>query len=148
MGVHELDSSSPWIKQAPAENAAWKDALKDFGSVTKAKAVGARTAEEEEAENVGRGWCWKQTDSGVEVTVTVPEGTTKKGLQVATGRLFLRVALNDSLASPLVDIKLYAPVSVDESTWTIGADARGPHVQVTMEKEEEQMWPLIEPKDK
>jgi len=33
--VSELDSSSPWIKQAPAENAEWKGALSNFGDVTK-----------------------------------------------------------------------------------------------------------------
>merc|ERR1719498_368783 len=36
IGKDELDSSSPWIQQAPAQNAEWRGVLSDFNSVTKA----------------------------------------------------------------------------------------------------------------
>jgi len=113
----------------------------------KKKAVGAKTPEEEEAENVSRGWRWSQTESDVEVTVTLPEGTTKAGLSVAIGRSSLRVALK-ATPGPLVDLKLFWPVVPDESTWIMGSDARGPHVQVTLEKCDEQTWLMLETKNK
>lgn len=147
IGAHELDSSAPWIQQAPAENASWADLMKDFNKTAAEKAVGAKTAEEQEAENISRGWRWIQSDSDVEVTVALPDGTTKQRLNVTIGRLSLRVALKDDPTSPLVELKrLYAPVSVDESTWTLGSESSGPHVQVTLEKEEAKTWPLIEAK--
>jgi len=142
----ELDSSSPWIKQAPAENAEWKGALQNFGDVTKSKAVGAKTGEEEEAENVSRGWRWTQSESEVEVTVTLPEGTDKKGVIVSIGRSTLRVALKADSAHPLIDVKLAYPVTADESTWTMGKDERGPHVQVSLEKTEGPTWGNLEAK--
>jgi len=145
-GKHEMDSSSPWIQQAPVENAEWKGVLGEFSDITKAKAVGAKTADQEEAENVARGWRWSQTESEVEVTVTLPEGTTKSGVIVSIGRSTLRVALRGESAKPLMDVKLLYPVSADDSTWTMGSDARGPHVQVTVEKEQEQTWAKLEGK--
>jgi len=145
-GKHEMDSSSPWIQQAPVENAEWKGALSNFSDVTNSKAVGAKTADQEEAENLARGWRWTQTESEVEVTVTLPAGTTKSGVNVSIGRSTLRIALKGESAKPLMDVKLFYPVSADDSTWTMGSDARGPHVQVTVEKESEQTWPKIEAK--
>jgi len=146
-GKHDMDSSSPWIKQAPAQNAEWKGCLSEFSDITKAKAVGAKTAEEEEAEDISRGWRWTQTESDLEVLVTLPEGTAKGAISVNIGRLSLKVALKADPAKPIMEIKkLRYPVSADESTWVMGSDARGPHVQVTLEKEQEQTWPAIEAK--
>lgn len=147
IGKHEMDSSSQWIKQAPAENASWRGCLSEFSDITKAKAVGAKTAEEEEAENISRGWRWTQTEADLEVLVTLPEGTTKAGITVKIGRTSLKVALKADATKPIMEIKkLFLPVSADESTWVMGSDARGPHVQVTLEKEMEQTWPQIEAK--
>merc|ERR1719401_3339610 len=50
IGAHELDSTSPWIKQAPSENAQWKGVLSEFGEITKSKSPGAKTAKAEEDE--------------------------------------------------------------------------------------------------
>jgi hypothetical protein len=145
---HEFDSSSPWIRQAPSENAMWKGVLEDFSDVAKSKAIGAKTVEEEEAENVSRGWRWSQTESDVEVLVALPEGTTKDGISVVINRSSLRIILKANSSKPLLDIrKLYFPVNTDESTWVMGSDAKGPHVQVTLEKEQEQTWPYIEAKN-
>lgn len=148
IAVNELDSASPWIQQAPAENAGWNDALKDFGSIAKTKSPGYKTDEELEAENLKRGWRYSQTVSDLELTVTIPAGTTKKGLTVVLARSHVRVTLKADPATPLVELKLYAPIAADESTWTIGSDANGPHVQLTLEKEDEQTWPSIESRSK
>lgn len=146
-GKNEMDSSSPWIKQAPAQNAEWKGCLSDFSDIANKKAVGAKTADEEEAENISRGWRWTQTESDLEVLVTLPEGTAKGAITVKIGRTSLSVALKADPAKAIVEIKkLRYPVSADESTWVMGSDARGPHVQVTLEKEQEQTWPAIEAK--
>jgi len=145
---HELDSASPWIQQAPAENAAWKGILSDFNDNVKSKTVGAKTAEEEEAENVKRGWRWTQSEEEVEITVSLPEGTAKGGISVTISRSSLRIALKADSANPLIDVKLLHPVCAEDSTWTMGSDAKGPHVQVTLAKEQEQMWASIDSKSK
>mmetsp|Transcript_83056 Transcript_83056/g.164745 ORF Transcript_83056/g.164745 Transcript_83056/m.164745 type:complete len:300 (-) Transcript_83056:37-936(-) len=147
IGMHELDSSVPWIRQAPVENAAWKDVLSDLKSAEKTRAPQDRTAAEEQADADGKGWRWSQSETEVEVTVVIPEGTTKNTMVVAIGRLSLRVALRSDPAKTLVELRLYAPVVPDDSVWTLGQDASGPHVQVTLAKEEEEKtWPVIEAK--
>jgi len=146
-GKHELDSSSPWIKQAPSQNAEWKGCLSNFAEVASAKAPGAKTGDEEEAENISRGWRWTQTETDLEVLVTLPKGTTKKDITVAIGRTSLKVSLKADAAKPIMEIKkFFWPVSMDESTWVMGSDSRGPHVQLSLEKEQEQTWPDIEAK--
>eukprot|EP00929_Paragymnodinium_shiwhaense_P015850 TRINITY_DN123950_c0_g1_i1.p2 TRINITY_DN123950_c0_g1~~TRINITY_DN123950_c0_g1_i1.p2 ORF type:complete len:306 (+),score=101.12 TRINITY_DN123950_c0_g1_i1:133-1050(+) len=145
-GAHELDSSSPWLQQAPAENAVFNEAMKDFNSAMKEKQVGAKTAEEEEAEEDARGWRWTQTESELEVTVAVPAGTSSKGVSVVITRTGLKVALKGVDAKTLLDVKLHAAVRPDESTWTMGSDKKGPHVQITVEKEDEHTWSKLEAK--
>jgi len=147
INMHELDSSAPWIRQAPVENAAWKDVLTEFKGAAETRAPQDPTAAEEHADADGKGWRWSQSDTEVEVTVTVPEGTTKHTLVVSIGRLALRVALKSDPGKALVELRLYAPVVPDDSVWTLGQDASGPHVQVTLAKEdEEKTWPVIEAK--
>merc|ERR1712196_621030 len=128
-------------------NAEWKGCLDDFHDVAKSKAVGAKTAEEEEEINVKRGWRWTQTESDVEILVTLPEGTTKAGVSVVFNRTSLKVALKSDPSNPLLDAKkLFHPVAADECTWVMGSDERGPHLQITLEKEQEQMWSDLEGK--
>merc|ERR1711959_432464 len=99
----------------------------------------------EEAENISRGWRWSQTESDLEVLVTLPEGTNKANVIVKIARTSLKVALKADPTAAIMEVKkLFHPVSADESTWVMGSDARGPHVQVTLEKEQEQTWPTIE----
>lgn len=149
ISMDELDSSAPWIRQAPVENAAWKDVLSEFKGAAETRAPQDATAAKEHADGNEKGWRWSQSESEVEVTVVVPEGTTKHTLVVAIGRLSLRVSLKSEPAKALVELRLYAPVVPDESVWTLGQDASGPHVQLTLAKEdEEKTWPFIEAKDR
>jgi len=149
IGMHELESSAPWIRQAPVENASWKEVLSEFKGAAETRAPQDPAAAKEHADADGRGWRWSQSDTEVEVTVIVPQSTTKHTLVVAIGRLSLRVALKSDPATALVELRLYAPVVPDESVWTLGQDSGGPHVQVTLAKEdEEKTWPVIESKDK
>eukprot|EP00930_Biecheleria_cincta_P002845 TRINITY_DN103824_c0_g1_i1.p1 TRINITY_DN103824_c0_g1~~TRINITY_DN103824_c0_g1_i1.p1 ORF type:complete len:303 (+),score=52.82 TRINITY_DN103824_c0_g1_i1:40-948(+) len=142
--MHELDSASPWIQQAPSENAVYSGALKDFQEVVKEKQVGAKTADEQEAENIQRGWRWTQSDEDIEVTVVLPEGTQRRSLEVKTGSTSLRVAVKSESAKPLLDVVLFSRVRADDVTWTLGSDERGPYVQITAEKMESGHWPRFE----
>lgn len=142
--IQELDSASPWVQQAPSENAIFSGALKDFQRVAKEKDVGAKTADEQEAEDVRRGWRWTQSDEDIEVTVHLPEGTQRRSLEVTTGSASLRVALKSESAKPLLDVVLFSRVRADDTTWTLGSDKRGPYVQITAEKMESGHWPRFE----
>lgn len=144
--LSEMASTSPWILQAPSENTEMQNAMRGLKDVMKEKQVGAKSKEEEEAEEIAKGWRWTQSEDEVEVTVTVPQGTQTRGLDVVINRLSVRVALKADASKPLVDLKLFAPVCADDSTWTLGNDERGPHVQLTLSKEEILTWSRIEKK--
>ncbi|CAK0860685.1 unnamed protein product [Prorocentrum cordatum] len=86
-----------------------------------------------------RGWRWAQTGEEVEVTVGVPEGTAKGDVRVDIGSASLRVALRGEPAAALADLRLYAGVLPEESTWTLLSDQRGRHVQATVAEKQERV---------
>lgn len=144
--LDQMESSSPWILQAPAENAEYANAMRGFNEVVKTK-DGTKTKEEQEAEDLARGWRWTQTEDDIEVTITVPEGTKSSGLSVVIGAASLKVTLKSAgQAKPLCELKFFAAIRSDDSTWTIGKDEKGPHVQVTLEKMESVTWSRIDTK--
>lgn len=144
----ELGSGAPWLQRAAAENKQWEGALADFHGAARANAPGAKTEEQEEAEEARRGWRWAQTCEEVEVTVDVPEGTGKADVSVDIGGASLRVALRREPGDALVDLRLYAGVLPEDCTWTLLSDRHGRHVQVTLAKKEETEWPLLEPRNR
>jgi hypothetical protein len=143
----EMEKTAPWVVQAPAENIAYNQAMQQL-SALKEKQVGYMTEEEKEARDVAQGYRWAQTEDEVEITVYLPEGTTAKGLNVSIGSSSLKVALKSEPAKPLVDLKLFAAVRMDDSTWTLGNDKQGRHVQVTLEKVDGSDWPRLENQNK
>jgi len=135
----EVVSSSPWMLSAPTENAQYAAAMHDYEQAAKSKQVGPT----EEEKSAARGWGWEQTAEDVEFTVRLPAGTQKRDLKVDVTASKLKVSLK-AAAQPIAEVRLYAAVSSDESTWTLGADAAGPHVCVSMEKLNPETWPQPE----
>lgn len=145
--LNEMASASPWIQQAPSENASYSGALGKFSDAVREKRVDVKSAEEIEAENESRGWRWTQTEDELEVTITVPENTAARDVKVVVTNTSLRVALKSNPDDPVADIKrFFGAVRGEDSTWTIGKDEKGQHVQVTMEKVEATTWHRLEPK--
>mmetsp|Transcript_19221 Transcript_19221/g.61330 ORF Transcript_19221/g.61330 Transcript_19221/m.61330 type:complete len:293 (+) Transcript_19221:106-984(+) len=135
----EVVSSSPWMASAPAENAAYAAAMHDYEQAAKAKQVGPT----EEERSKARGWSWSQTAEELEVSVRLPEGVSKKELKVAITATRLVVGRKAG-GDPIAQLALYAPVSADESTWTMGSDERGATVCIEMEKLHPETWPQPE----
>ena len=77
----------------------------------------------------------------VQVRVFVPAGTAKRDVKVDVSAAKLKVALK---GAPLAELRLYAAVSADDSTWTLGADSAGAHVCISMEKLHAETWPQPE----
>lgn len=141
--LDEFSSTAPWVLQAPAENAQYNAGLSEFNSL-KEKQIGYLTPEEKEAKEKEQGYRWVQTEEELEITVDVPEGTTTKGLQVTIASSSLKVSLKSDTSKPLVDLKFFAAVRADDSTWTLGKDKKGAHVQVTLEKVDGKTWSRLE----
>lgn len=114
----------------------------EYNKAVKEKQVGAKTPEEQAQLEKARGWRWAQTADDVEVVVAVPSGTTSKvscdhipstptcivssdkliacqDIAISFGSQSLKVALKPLPERPLIDFKLFAPIRIDECTWTL-----------------------------
>jgi len=140
----ELNAGSKFMLNAPSENYQTQQAMFEYEKVAKEKQLGSKTAEEQKAIDEERGWRWAQTAEDVEVTVTVPEGTTAKEVAVKFGGQVVSVALKRAPTAPLADLKLFAPIRTDECTWTVGNVDGGRAVQLTMEKMNAVTWDALE----
>ena len=76
------------------------------------------------------------------VTVTVPEGTRAREMDIEITAYELKVGIRGG--KTLAHLRLFGNVCTDDSTWTMGKDARGEHVQVSMDKMEPRTWPTLE----
>ncbi len=161
--LSELDSSSPFLRSAPSENAQYQIAMEEYAKAAKAKTVeGKARAMGKDAEGDGSSasgaaadaspspgaYKWAQTADDLEVTVALPSGTAKRDVKVAVGVKSLKVHINsaaDTSAPPLVDLALFAAVRPDEMTWTLssGKDVL-PQLQVLVEKAESVTWNRLE----
>ena len=141
-GSDELDSSCAWIRAAPSENALFAQAMDEYHKVAKQKQVGAKSEEQTRAEEDERGWRWDQSTDDLEVTVTVPEGTRAREMDIEITAYELKVGIRGG--KTLAHLRLFGNVCTDDSTWTMGKDARGEHVQVSMDKMEPRTWPTLE----
>jgi hypothetical protein len=141
--LHELNSGTPWLAQAPSENHQYSEALKGLNSELKEKRpemVGADVPKEEDDQP----WRWTQAEDEVEVTVTIPSGTSAKELLVTARPSKLTVALKKTPAELIVSLDLFGAVRSDDVTWTVGKDANGTYVQVTLEKVATAEWPRLQ----
>ena len=96
--MSELDSSSEWLASAPSENAQYQQAMSEYEKAAKEKmaastADGSGSGTDAQAAAEPGTYKWAQTSEELEVTVTLPEGTTKKDLVVKFGAKKLSVAL-------------------------------------------------------
>ena len=148
--LSELDSSSPFLRSAPSENAQYQAAMAEYEKAAREKTQattsggggGASTATSSSAEpTVPGSYKWAQTPDDLEITVVLPPGTAKQAVRIDLGLKTLKVSIKGQDA-PLVDLKLYAAVRPEESTWTI--DAKKAVVQLMAEKAETLTWNRFE----
>lgn len=86
--------------------------------------------------NDGDGYIWHQDTDDVEVSVSVPNNTTKSEVVVVFQTSLLRVKHSGSV---LVEGKLAKPIRPEGSTWTLG---RG-RIVVSLEKADAGSWPTL-----
>ena len=162
--LSELDSSSPFLRSAPSENAQYQMAMEEYSKAAKAK-----TVEGKARAGMGSGsdadgspnalaaaatpstpgqYKWAQTPTDLEVTLALPAGTLKRDVKVSVGAKSLKVDVRssaDANAPPLVDLKLFAAVRPDEMTWTLSGTMEGlPQLQVMVEKAVSVTWSRLE----
>lgn len=135
--VAELDSSSPWLKHAGNENAAYQqsmrqvqDAMREKGGMQTISMTGDDGFKEHEEE----GYRWSQTDDEVEVAVAVTPGTKAKDIKVHFKAQSITVSIAGQVVLDLAS--LYAPTRPDECLWTMGGD----EVICTLAKVDESSW--------
>jgi hypothetical protein len=150
--LSELHSGSEFFRSASAENAAYDAAMREYKKAVAEKEVGGGTAERREASAIARGWWHTQTTDEVEVSVALPEGRPgesapplrARDLRVDIRPQSLTVSINGASEPPLVQLKLFAAVRPDESTWVVGTGRGKPCVVATMEKVIPQTWPQLQ----
>jgi len=152
----ELDSSSPWMRSAPSENAQYQMAMAEYEKAAKAKteegkgragiAGGSTGSSERGGVPLPGSYKWAQTGEDLEVTVALPGGTQKRDVSIKVGPKSLDVRVK-SQEAPVAQLALFAKVLPDEMTWTFNANGGGsgsPHVQVMVEKAEGVSWTRLE----
>ena len=143
----ELDSSSPWLRSAPSENAQYQMAMAEYEKAAKAataeakgRATDAPAAAASSSEPPAPGsHKWAQTSDDLEVTVAVPAETAKRDVKVVVSAKKLSVQIK---GAALVELALYAAVRPDEMTWTL--DAAKAQLAVMVEKADAVSWPRLE----
>ena len=104
--IKDLDSSSPWLKQAGAENYEYnksmqqlKDAMREKGGMS---SMGMGDGDGGMPGGDGDGYTWSQTDDEVEVSIEVPAGTRARDVKIAFTSTAMRVTvgLAETLALP------------------------------------------------
>lgn len=150
--LSELHSGSEFYRSAPAENAAYDAAMHEYKKAVAEKEVGGGTVERRKASAMARGWWHTQTAEEVEVSVVLPEGRAGDGASPPRARDMrvdirphsLTVAIHGSTEPPLVELKLFAAVRPDQSTWVVGTGHGKPCVVATLEKVLPQTWPQLQ----
>mmetsp|Transcript_20123 Transcript_20123/g.50151 ORF Transcript_20123/g.50151 Transcript_20123/m.50151 type:complete len:378 (-) Transcript_20123:37-1170(-) len=142
--IKDLDSSSPWLKQAGAENYEYnksmqqlKDAMREKGGMS---SMGMGDGDGGMPGGDGDGYTWSQTDDEVEVSMEVPAGTRARDVKIAFTSTAMRVTVG--LAETLALPALFRRVRPDECTWTIegGTNADPTTVVATLAKVDEEVW--------
>lgn len=82
-------------------------------------------------------YTFKQTLQDVTVYAALEEGTRAKLLNVTIGKDTLKV---QTPSGTLADGKLYAPIAVDESSWSV-VDQK--ELVITLEKTKAEWWPHV-----
>ena len=147
--LSDLDSGSPWLRCAPAENAQYKIAMRKYEAAVKEKSVagGSQPSVDGALADADDGETqWTQTVEDLEVIVKLPEGTGRKDVLVdyPTTKM-LRVRLKGiASANPLAELALFDAIRPDECTWTFSCESSGPRVHVTMEKQQPVTWSALE----
>lgn len=150
-GLADMNSSAPWVEttkrmKAKGSGSGGGSSLSALTSQMNNPAVVApgvgQNVELDNAEKSAESglYRWKQESDEVEVTGPVPAGTVRKDLKVDTQALSVRVYVKGEL---LFGGKTFGPIDADDSTWTLGSDDKGPHIQLTLSKAREMKWDSV-----
>ena len=132
----DMDGSAEWILRAVSENLAWQQSMNQVSGRNDLQPANKGTEGNVE---VATGYTWKQEDSEVELTVTLPDGiaSNKKYVKIKFLSQSIRVVYDKEA---VLDLKVYARLDVDGCAWTLDNG----ELVITIEKAEGGAWPRIE----
>ena len=131
---------APWLLAATAENMHHQQQMNEATGRTDVRQAGV-AGSDGQAKEEAEGYSWTQTESELEVVVSLPLDAVSNQVRVQFHPLELTVRFaNDTL----VQISLFERIDVDSGTWTLEAsDSNRKKLIVSMEKGEAAYWPRI-----
>eukprot|EP00667_Euglena_gracilis_P021185 EG_transcript_23119 len=115
--VHDLDSSSEWLKRAAAENIEYNMEVNRLKAAMEEKGLKADDkAANLQGSDAQKGYSWSQSDDQVEVVVDLPADVGKGDIKVKFGTAAVAVTVR---GEPRLTLALFDKVEADECTWTI-----------------------------
>jgi hypothetical protein len=136
----DLDSSSPWLKNAESQN--YQQGI-EHGRVV------MQTSEKEELEKVHtsndstKQCTWSQTDETVDVVLTIDKsiGTDfKKKYNIVIGSNYIHL-LSKTNQEILIDLRLSKSIKPADSNWCLSSIDT---IELTLEKVREEIWKSLE----
>mmetsp|Transcript_9691 Transcript_9691/g.23385 ORF Transcript_9691/g.23385 Transcript_9691/m.23385 type:complete len:289 (+) Transcript_9691:2-868(+) len=135
--LSDMDSSSPWLKRAAAENYDYGLGMAEIrDSINATNPGGAQQAEDESTVKNEDGFTWTQSEEDLEIVLDVGEGVKASAIkaQFKTQALSLTVG-----GDKKIDMDLYDKVRPDDCNWTVSKGK----VVVTLEKVREGRWTVL-----
>jgi len=130
--------SAPWLQTAATENLERQMEQNRITGQDNRQENMAGTDGKEASED---GYTWTQTEEEVEVSVVIPsDADAKKDVKIVFQQQLLRVTCRKEV---LIELGLFEKVDVDGCTWTIDRSGGTNKYVITMEKQEEALWPRI-----
>ena len=143
--LEEVDSSSPWIRQAHQDN--YEHGMATGRIDMSGGSTGAThelLSKEMESSNPSQSYKWSQTEDSVDVTIRLKElgaaGVSRKELDVIIKPTHLTICHKGLSVRNLLDISLFSTIRPSESTWSMS----GGEVEVNLEKASESVWKQLE----
>jgi hypothetical protein len=159
--ANEIESSADWMRNAERnnyqvgvannrvvmENQTAAAALEEAGmnaanirSVDSLTICGSAAGIEKE----GKGFKWSQTDSTVDVSVTLPQGQGPKTIAVKFSKTSVTVTNKAAPSTVYLSLNLTNNISSSESTWACSSKDGNYILDITMEKSVEGFWQALE----
>uniref|UniRef100_A0A7S0VYS5 CS domain-containing protein n=1 Tax=Hemiselmis tepida TaxID=464990 RepID=A0A7S0VYS5_9CRYP len=133
----DMDSSSPWLKRASAENYDYGLGMAEIRDTINAQNPGgAPEAEDESTVKEEEGFTWSQSEEDVEICLEVGEGVKAGAVKAQFKPQSLAVTVG---GEKRIDVELYDKVRPDDCNWTMSKGK----VTITLEKVREGRWTVL-----
>jgi hypothetical protein len=129
---------APWLRSATTDNLEHQLEMNHITGRTDLQptVVGSDGTSKQED-----GFTWTQTQEELEISIVLPTAAELKQVQV---KFLTQSVIVLYQKAELVALKLFERIDVDAATWTIDRATSPPLLLLTMEKEEQALWPRVQ----